>query len=281
MRLAVRREKLDYDAKVPEPGPHQDAVDRLFDAEAQQWADYYRDSSVDGTIYRSRQDAALKWVDDLQLEAGARALDAGCGAGELTAALSHRGFSVEAIDSAPAMVAQVERRSLTGVHAAVGNAEALDFPDESFDVVTALGLLPWVPSPVTAMRELARVMRPGGHGVFTVDNRNRLTYVLDPRMTPVVQPIKQAIRRARGSRTIHTTVGPGVLEQYLAEAGLEKVAARTVGFGPFTFFAAPVFPRHLGISVHERLQALADGGSRMLSARGTHYMVLARRPVGS
>jgi ubiquinone/menaquinone biosynthesis C-methylase UbiE len=264
---------------MPDGDAHQDAVDRHFDTTAQVWADYYRVPTVEGTVYRARQRAALTWLDGLGLHEGARALDAGCGAGELTAALAERGLSVDAVDSSAQMVAQVEARNLPNVRVASGDVNALAFPDENFDVVMALGVLPWVPTPLGAVHEMTRVLRPGGHAVLTVDNSRRLTYLLDPRLTPAAQSLKRAVRRGRGG-PIHSVATTDDLNGYIATAGLERIAWRTIGFGPFTMLALPIIPGRLGIRVHERLQELADKGGA-LRTRGAHYMVLARRPLRS
>ena len=53
------------------------------------------------------------------------------------------------------------------------NAMRLDFPDESFDVVYHSLILHWVASPQRAIQEMARVLKPGGLGVWHADTRPR------------------------------------------------------------------------------------------------------------
>lgn len=260
---------------------HRDAVERRFDSEARRWADYYREHSVEGVVYRRRQQVALDWIDGLGLGAGAPVLDAGCGAGELTAALSERGFVVDAVDAVPAMVAQVRERDLPRVRVKLADAAALPFPDRTFALVAALGLLPWVESPSAVVRELARVLSPGGHAVLTVDNRYRLSYLVDPRLTPLAQPLKEAARRLRGRRQTHAPAAGADLDGYVTGAGLEQVAWGTVGFGPFTLLGRSVLPDRWSTALHGWLQARADRGWWLLARRGAHFMVLARRPIES
>lgn len=52
----------------------------------------------------------------------------------------------------------------------VGDAEQLPFDDESFDTVLCVNVLHLVESPIRAMREMARVLKPGGHLVLIVPN---------------------------------------------------------------------------------------------------------------
>lgn len=97
-----------------------------------------------------------------------RLLDIGIGPGTITADLAGRlpAGSVHGIDLAAAAVAETRRlvaeRGLTNVTAAEGTAYALAFPDGAFDVVHAHQVLQHLADPVAALREMARVCRPGG-----------------------------------------------------------------------------------------------------------------------
>ncbi len=97
-----------------------------------------------------------------------RLLDIGTGPGSITADLAARlpGGSVHGIDVAPAAVAATRRlvveRGLTNVTVAKGSAYALDLADGTFDVVHAHQVLQHLADPVAALREMARVCRPGG-----------------------------------------------------------------------------------------------------------------------
>lgn len=94
-----------------------------------------------------------------QLRPDMTLLDVGCGPGTITAGLAERVAKVTAIDQSAEVLAQLD---LPGVQVAVGDAHALDFPDDSFDVVHAHQVLQHVADPVAALREMRRVCRPGG-----------------------------------------------------------------------------------------------------------------------
>src|SRR5437773_1141181 len=64
-------------------------------------------------------------------------------------------------------------------------------------------------------------------------------------------------------------------------AGLEKIAGRTVGFGPFSVLGWKVLSDSSGVRVHRRLQQLADRGVPILRSMGTQYIVLARKGVAT
>ncbi|HEV8475169.1 MAG TPA: class I SAM-dependent methyltransferase [Methylomirabilota bacterium] len=100
-------------------------------------------------------------LDGARVRAGARVLDVACGPGHVAAAAAARGARVLAVDLSPEMVA-LARRSHPGLDARQGDAEALPFDDARFDAVVCNFGLGHFPRPETAVRELARVLVPGG-----------------------------------------------------------------------------------------------------------------------
>jgi demethylmenaquinone methyltransferase / 2-methoxy-6-polyprenyl-1,4-benzoquinol methylase len=94
-----------------------------------------------------------------------RVLDVACGTGLVTRALVRRyGCRVVGLDQSEQMLARA--RALTadtpGVEFVRGEAERLPFADGEFDALTFTYLLRYVDDPAATMRELARVVRPGG-----------------------------------------------------------------------------------------------------------------------
>jgi len=100
---------------------------------------------------------------------GRRVLDAGCGDGALACAAASQGAEVTGIDADPAMlVAARSRAAKAGLRATFseGRIEHLPFPDASLDVVVAVTVLCFVADAAGAVREMARVLRPGGRLVI-------------------------------------------------------------------------------------------------------------------
>jgi demethylmenaquinone methyltransferase/2-methoxy-6-polyprenyl-1,4-benzoquinol methylase len=97
-----------------------------------------------------------------------RILDVACGTGAVALELVRRfGCSVVGVDQSPAMLAEARRRvaragEATHVDLREARAEALPFNDESFEGATFTYLLRYVDDPAATLRELARVVRPGG-----------------------------------------------------------------------------------------------------------------------
>ncbi|MEW2442953.1 class I SAM-dependent methyltransferase [Micromonospora marina] len=102
--------------------------------------------------------AALRWA--LEPAPGARALDLGAGTGKLTATVAEVTDDVTAVEPDPAMLAEL-RRTLPGVRALPGSAEAIPLPDAAVDAVVAGNAMHWFDMAV-AGPEIARVLSPGG-----------------------------------------------------------------------------------------------------------------------
>ncbi len=131
-------------------------VQEFFTARAADWDTRFPD---DGPVYAAA-------VAELGLREGSRVLDAGCGTGRaltpLRAAVGPSGVVVGA-DLTPAMLQAAVRagRDRAG-RLLLADVAALPLRDESLDAVFAAGLVAHLPQPAENLRELARVVRPGG-----------------------------------------------------------------------------------------------------------------------
>jgi ubiquinone/menaquinone biosynthesis C-methylase UbiE len=96
-------------------------------------------------------------------------LDLGCGAGENSVYFALQGARCVAADYSPGMVEvalKLAQANGVTVEGCTVNAMAIAFPDNSFDIVYASNLLHHIPDPVAALREIHRVLKPGGKACF-------------------------------------------------------------------------------------------------------------------
>jgi SAM-dependent methyltransferase len=96
----------------------------------------------------------------LEARPGLRVLDAGAGQGTFSKRLERLGFEVTSVDGAPAAVEVLRARVRGPVYEAA--LEALPFEDASFDAAVLGEVLEHVEDDVAGLREIARVLRPGG-----------------------------------------------------------------------------------------------------------------------
>jgi SAM-dependent methyltransferase len=115
--------------------------------------------------YRGRRRVIRAVLDGLPLPAHSRILDAGCGSGRTLDELVDYG-EVSGIDVSE--VASDAARARGHHDVRVGQLETLPWPDNVFDLVTALDVIEHTPDDRVTLRELRRVTRPGGLAVVTV-----------------------------------------------------------------------------------------------------------------
>jgi ubiquinone/menaquinone biosynthesis C-methylase UbiE len=110
---------------------------------------------------------------------GPELLDVGGGTGNYAVVLRDEGFAPVVVDVSPAMLA---RAAAKGLRTARGDAADLPFPDAGADAVILVSMLHHVPDWRAALREAARVLRPGGRlavVAFTRENVDRVGWVAD------------------------------------------------------------------------------------------------------
>jgi 2-polyprenyl-3-methyl-5-hydroxy-6-metoxy-1,4-benzoquinol methylase len=104
------------------------------------------------------------------LKPGARVLEIGCGTGVITSYLQLSGSDITAIDLSPDLLElALKKQWPDSVHFEVGNAEALSFEDGAFDAVVGSSVLHHLDID-TAIKEIHRVLKPGGTIAFSEPN---------------------------------------------------------------------------------------------------------------
>ena len=139
----------------------QKLVDDFFDTHSKYWRNTYGEKDIFGIIYQQRQATALKYIDGLLLPKNAHVLEIGCGAGFLTSALAKRGFVVEAIDHAQAMVdltkEHIKQKGIVNrITACTGDIHELSYESQTFDLIIALGVVPWLHDYKKALTEIVQ-----------------------------------------------------------------------------------------------------------------------------
>ena len=138
-----------------------------WDARAERW-----DARAEVNALAPDREADLDRIwNALRLSRGARVLDAGCGSGQLAIALAERGARVTGIDLSSEMIRRARdhaRERGLDIEWRTGDVTRLADPLAVFDAVQARVLLQFVPDVPAALRELRRVLKPGGRLLASV-----------------------------------------------------------------------------------------------------------------
>jgi ubiquinone/menaquinone biosynthesis C-methylase UbiE len=166
---------------------------------------------------------------------GGEILDVGCGTGHLAGELMRRGYAACGIDLSDAMV-EYSRKNYGADQFRVGDIENIPYPAHTFDGIMCLGVMEYLDQDEAALREIWRVLKPGGHAVITTPNAICPFYYMDMayrrirfgfrpllrfvRYTAVGQPIPQ---RTGLPAVVHRRYHKANWWNMLRSAGLEPV----------------------------------------------------------
>ena len=108
---------------------------------------------------------AEEFMARIYLQPGTKVLDAACGTGNLAVLAARRGCITHGVDIASNLVAQARERAQQeslAIEFTEGDAEAMPYPDASFDAVVSMFGVMFAPRPERIVSELRRVLKPGG-----------------------------------------------------------------------------------------------------------------------
>jgi SAM-dependent methyltransferase len=219
-------------------------------------------------------------LDAAEVGRGARVLDVASGPGYVAAAAADRGASVVGVDIAEGMIS-LARRLHPQLDFRVGNAEALPFPDGSFDAVVANFVLLHIGRPERAAAEFARVLDAGGRLALTVwdlPDRARFLGVL-----------VDAVAEAGASSPQDIPVGPPIFRfsderefaSLLRDQGLEDIDVRTISFSHAEPSADALWRGLLGGTVRTSALVLRQTEEKQREIRAAFDRIAQRYEVGS
>jgi len=177
-----------------------------------------------GLIACGLQRSAEAFLERAGVAAGDDLLDVACGTGQLAIPAARAGANVTGLDLAEQWIAQARERAAAedlDARFEVGDAEALPYDDERFDVVVSLIGVMFAPRPEVATAELVRVCRPGGRivlGNWTAEGfvgeffRTVSAHVPPPDMpSPLLWGDEETVRQRLGPHVSDLRLARGML----------------------------------------------------------------------
>jgi hypothetical protein len=217
---------------------------RLWGTDPRAWADLAEPHNE--PLFEAVLDAA-------QVTRGTRLLDVGCGTGLTLVLAGERGAVPSGLDISPGLL-NIARERLPHADIREGDMESLPFGDAAFDAVTGVNAFQFAGDPRRALKEAARVTRPGGRVVaslFAAPERSQGT-VAHKAMSALIPP-----ERA-GDHAPYALSAPGNLESALADVGLRPASSGEV----------VCYWRYADMNQAVRALLCSAGGARAVEAAG-------------
>ena len=209
---------------------------RIYDQKNTWWSDDDDDLKPLRRLVPARMaflSESSDWVDK-------QVLDVGCGGGFMSEAIARLGAHVTGIDMAEGAVqaasahANSENLAITYLQ---GSADSLPFEDNIFDRVVCTDVLVHVPDPALVLKEIARVLKPGGHLFFSAINRNAFAAFV---MVTLGEDVLGMV--PKGTHDPKTFIKPIELKGFAESVGLET--EKSEGLGPIGWRKGPIFGKH-------------------------------------
>ncbi len=230
--------------------PREDSVkwDRMYAGDTER---------LDDEFFRLRRDFTVGYVT-ANYDTQAVICDLGCGAGPVMSELLQRGYDPVGFDYSMDMLRNAAVRVSRGASGrrplARGDIQALPLRDESIDCAVCLGVISYVEHYENILKEIHRVLRPGGTAIVTYRNEK------NPMVSDPVGPFRYFARKAlrafglAGKRfRIGDTMSFAEVRSAIEANGLAIEAFKGIGFGPPRFNYRPFVSERTALRVHRAL----------------------------
>ncbi|HEX3358804.1 MAG TPA: class I SAM-dependent methyltransferase [Tepidisphaeraceae bacterium] len=201
------------------------------------WAlDYYEPAAL------KHYDQMIDWMlKQLHPPPGATVFDAGCGTGVHSIRTAKAGFAVQAMDISHIALEIARRKAAEeGVASKVtfgqGDVTQLPFPDGCFDTLFCWGVLSHIPNVDSAMRELVRVVKPGGRLAIQTVNGRALDHRIENTVRFLFRKPIPGLTRTRygagswcdmdGGKLFNWRFKLNAISQAFADLGCKQIARR-------------------------------------------------------
>ncbi|HEU4593747.1 MAG TPA: class I SAM-dependent methyltransferase [Pyrinomonadaceae bacterium] len=246
---------------------HREAVAGA-DAEAYDYDAYYHEANLSVPAFISRR------LDEIfqsfaPHRKSNRLLDVGCGAGSLLEAARRAGWDAEGTEVSRPAVEHVRAEGFEVFHGELAEA---NYPEAHFDVVTASEIIEHVPEPLPMLREIARILRPGGlFWATTPHGRGLSARVLGIRWSTVSPPEHLQLFTLGGVRGL------------LREAGFRSAHITSHGCNPYelrqAFRRGAESDEQNGAGIKEQLKAQSEASTERVTTSYQLNEALMKNPA--
>ena len=264
---------------------HDKSIISFFDEKIPWWTEIYREDLPKGFFsFEMRQ--RLKFVAGILNEQIHRmdnpsVLECGCGPGDILELIEYKKCNLTGIDLNKRYIELASER-VPEAKLIEGNVEQLPFPDESFDIVFAVGVLMYLKNDREAVKEMVRVAKKGGYVLISVPNYWMLHLLLDPYY--ILRPLAKLFGKTEqssdddfGESNIRRYSLPQ-LKRIFEGYKIQEIRLISTSFGPLRFWRKEVLPVSVSIKISEFMRKLS--GYKLFSGLkyvGNQFILVIRK----
>lgn len=237
----------------------QETVTSFFGAHPARYFETYGSTTPDGHSFQTREARLLELLG----KGTGRVLDIGCGPAVTAPGIIQKGWVYEGMDIAEGMIEEAKKR-LPQATFHVSSVEHIPAKENTYNAVIAMGLVEYVEDDRTAIREIARTLKPGGRAFISLPNWYSPLRMWDRWLiAPIGKMLNVFFKRPRRG-IFHREYKLGEYKKLLREANLLPTRA---AFHNIRLFPRPFdqwFP-NASVFVSQKMEWLAKTPLRFLA----------------
>lgn len=162
---------------------------QYFDQTSKKYLSEYTKITPEGYSFRIRREKVFSLIPDAKNEG--QVLDIGCGPGIMVEGLLEKGYRVHCIDASPQMIhlAKKQYGSHEKVVIEVGDVEKLYFPNNTFQIILAMGLMEYLDDENVALQQIKNALDEKGRIIITFPNKRSPWRIYNRVMLVVLKPL--------------------------------------------------------------------------------------------
>ncbi|MGD2137795.1 MAG: class I SAM-dependent methyltransferase [Gammaproteobacteria bacterium] len=240
-----------------------DVINRFSgEQDADKWDRMYAadTANLDDHNYRLRRNYTVDYLVN-HYDTTAKICDVGCGAGPVTYEMLRRGYDIVGLDYSRDMLDNAARRLAAGQldrkPLINGNSEFLPFEDDVFDCVVCLGVISYVEHYENIVREIHRILKPGGRALISFRSRGNLL-VSDPVYLGYSLAKRLVSLRRKRPFEIGHHMRAAEVRARARDSGFVYTGFKGIGFGPFSLAHRHLFSGRTSIRISDFITRQAD-----------------------
>lgn len=254
-------------------GEHRyEKINAFFNSDYHWWDDVYDPQLPKGFFSFEmirRKEILLEQVKELAGKKSSVAiLECGCGPGGILGEIHSDGHILVGVDINFKSLSKARENSAAKDSLLQANIELLPFKENSFDIAYCVGVLSYLEKDREAIKEISRVLKPGGRVIISVPNFFTFNKIFDPyyyligpvralgnKLLNFFLPAANSEKKYKNSMIRRYRYGQ--LDRLYQEFGLLKKETFSVSFGPPTLWRKDLLPLGQAIRMSERLVQLS------------------------